>query len=170
MIRRLAGALAAALIVAGCATSPSGPAGPEPLLGPGGILAGSTGQEISFGRARDGAVTAATKLVGAPPSETIALQECGAGPVQAVVYPGGLTLNFTARGFEGWVAQQGRRSWRSSTGLRTGMSRDEAAALPGARITRSSLGEEIAAGDVFGLIGEDGTVSVLYAGITCFAR
>jgi hypothetical protein len=125
---------------------------------------------ISFGRARAGAVDAATKLVGAPPSGTRTLSECGAGPVQAVSYPGGLTLNFTGGGFSGWVAKSGSRSWRGPGPLRTGMSRNEVAALPGASFRQTSLGNEVEVGNVFGIIGDDGTLDVMFAGTTCFAR
>jgi hypothetical protein len=168
-----AAGLVAALVLSACAVPSAGPgivSAREPILAPDGILAGETGMTVSFGRAQDGAVTAVTKLVGAPPARTTAMPECGAGPVQAVSYPGGLTLNFDEQGFAGWVASAGARSWRGPGALRTGMGRTEIAALPGASFSQTSLGTEVEVGDVFGLIGPDDTLQVMFAGVTCFAR
>lgn len=178
MLTQLRALVAVTLVLSLAACAAPGPTGgpvpgaaaPPLLLGPGGLVADGTGLEVSFGRSRDGAVSAATRLVGQPPGGSGPVAECGAGAAEAVVYDDGLTLYFLPEGFAGWAARDGNREWRTTGGLRSGMSRAEAVALPGAHVARTSLGEEIDVAGITALIGPVDTVQTLFAGEICAAR
>ena len=103
-------ALAAALLLAGCAAQPAVPplsAGSDPLRpGPNGIAVAGTDLEIGFGRAQEGAAEAVTRLVGPPDAQS----PCpGGGAV--LVWPMGLAMHFPDGTFTGW-AQDGRSAGR----------------------------------------------------------
>lgn len=92
------------------------------MLAESGVLAGATGQEVSFGRARDGAVAAVTRMVGRDPQVVRAGLACPGGVSESVTYAGGLTLYFTPEAFTGWAVDADGRAWRRApgTGLRAG--------------------------------------------------
>lgn len=166
---RLAAALALAL--GACAAPATGPepAGPAPglVLDAAGLRPADSALRVDFGRAEDGTVAAVSKLVGARPVETGVNADCGAGPVKAVRWANGLTLNFRRGTFLGWISQPGRgAAARTASGLGPGTPE---AALSGARIRRTGLGTEFDADGVGGLI-EAGTVRLTWAGVTCFRR
>ncbi|MFV0243881.1 MAG: hypothetical protein ACK5IB_02515 [Qingshengfaniella sp.] len=83
------------------------------MLALGGILAGQTGQEVGFGRARDGAVAAVSRMAGAGP---VWAGGCG-GIAERARYPGGLTLYFTPEAFVGWSVDPEGRNWQRAGGV-----------------------------------------------------
>lgn len=101
--RRGRAALAAALLLAGCATPATVPplsAGPDPLRpGPGGVDVAGTGQEIGFGRAQAGAEAAVSRLIGPPEARA----SCPRGG-EVVSWPTGLAMHFPGGAFAGWEA------------------------------------------------------------------
>jgi hypothetical protein len=166
-MRRRAAALA--LLLGACAAPAAETQGPGPglVLDAEGLHPAGSALRVDFGRAEAGTVAAVSKLLGAEPVETAANAECGAGPVKAVRWANGLTLNFQRGTFLGWVSEKGRGSAAAtSSGLGPGTAR---AALQGARFEETSLGTEFEAGGVFGLV-EGGEVRVIRAGVSCFFR
>lgn len=86
---------------------PAPPSAPQPealVPGPAGLLVSGTGLEIGFGRARLGAVAAASRLLG-PPTSRIT---CDGEPGEVVRWPTGVALHFPKSGLSGW--EQGGRS------------------------------------------------------------
>jgi len=158
-----------ALFLAGCATmAPQGL-----VLDADGLAPRGSSLRVDFGRAQDGAVAAVSSLLGRPPASTRPVEECGAGPITMVGWDSGLTLLFRDGDFEGWLWMPGRPAAAQVTtasGLAPGDSRAEAAGLPDVRFVPTTLGdEEFVAGGLGGLI-EDGAVTNLWAGATCFFR
>jgi hypothetical protein len=156
------------LVLGGCVTAAEAPIAPRGLYGDAeGLQPAATPLRIDFGRAEAGTVAAVTKLLGAGPVETVALEDCGAGPVTAVRWENGLTLNFKRGTFLGWVSQEARgAAVTTPAGLGPGSLR---AAVAGVPISQTSLGAEFEAGGVFGLLEGD-RVGPVWAGVTCFFR
>jgi hypothetical protein len=104
--------------------------------------------------------------------------ECGAGSVTYVDLAGGLTVHFQQGRLVGWnwrAAQDGDAAAtgtvRLSGAVQIGTPRAEAEAAPGfAKVEGSTLGEEFALGGKVGGFIDGDKVSMLYAGIQCFAR
>ncbi|WP_116132837.1 hypothetical protein [Tropicimonas sp. IMCC34043] len=133
-----------------------------------GLAVGNSGLEIGFARTQDSTVASVSKIVGRGPTSSVRQPECGAGPITAVDWRGGLTLSFQNQDFVGWISRD--PTLRSTNGLRVGMSQAEAAAL-GVRTGTSTLGDEFDLGGISGLIAaETGQVSVLWAGTVCSFR
>ncbi|MEO1790110.1 MAG: hypothetical protein AAFR34_10425, partial [Pseudomonadota bacterium] len=68
-----------------------------------GFGVGGTGMEIGFGRAQDGAITAATRLIGREPAEIDTVSGC-----TLARWRDGPTMIFRNRAFIGWIADQRR--------------------------------------------------------------
>ena len=104
--------------------------------------------------------------------------ECGAGTVAYADFAGGLTVHFQEGRLVGWnwrMAQDGdpaaSGTLRLAGDVQVGTPRAEAEAAPGfAKVEGSTLGEEFALGAKIGGFIEGDKVSMLYAGIQCFAR
>lgn len=166
-MRRRATALA--LLLGACAAPAAETRAPGQglVLDAEGLHPAGSALRVDFGRAEAGTVAAVSKLLGAGPVETAANAECGAGPVKAVRWANGLTLNFQRGTFLGWVSEQGQGvPARTASGLGPGTAQ---AAVPGAQTRATSLGTEVETGGVFGLV-EAGEVRRIWAGLTCFFR
>ena len=150
------------LALAACAAAAPGPAPRGLTLDAGGIQPSGTPLRVDFGRAQAGTIAAVSDLLGRPPAQVVTNPECGAGPVTSAVWPGAVTLNFRDGSFLGWVSE----GTATSAGLAPGTPRS---ALAGATFAVTSLGEEFAAGGVFGLLEGD-RVAVVWSGVTCFIR
>ena len=160
---------ALALLLGACAAPAAETRAPAAglVLDAEGLRPAGSALRVDFGRAEAGTVAAVSRLLGAGPVETATIEECGAGPVKAVRWANGLSLNFQEGTFLGWVSGKGRgAAATTSSGLGPGTER---AALQGARFEETSLGTEFEAGGVFGLI-EGGEVRLIWAGVTCFFR
>ncbi len=103
--------------------------------------------------------------------ENIELDECGAGPMVATNYPGGLTVNFQNGNLAGWRVDEATDNVVVSSDVAIGTPRADLEALSGySVIPDSTLGEEfIISGEVAGFVEAD-TVSMIYAGVQCFFR
>jgi len=129
-------------------------------------VSGSGGLEIGFGRAMPGVVEAVARVTDTRPGDPQTNRECGVGPVTAVRFANGLTLNFMDGAFEGWVATA-PGSGATQSGLVVGASR---ATLGNAPLQTTTLGQEFQTDGVYGLIDDTDTVGALWAGATCFFR
>lgn len=104
--------------------------------------------------------------------------ECGAGSVAYADHAGGLTVHFQQGRLVGWNWRAPQDGDAASSGtlrltgsVQIGTPRAEAEAAPGfAKVEGSTLGEEFALGGKIGGFIEGDRVSMLYAGIQCFAR
>lgn len=147
----------------------------EVLLSAKGLKAGTEG--FFFGAGKNETIASTTKLLQAP-LRTSANEECGAGPLEATDFAGGLTLNFRDSVLVGWL-------WRSpqdgdpkpsvpislQSDIQLGTVRAELEATDGyLAIPESTLGEEFSLGDAIGGFVENDAVSMLYSGTQCFFR
>ncbi|MBP7704972.1 MAG: hypothetical protein KA105_06760 [Caulobacter sp.] len=147
-------------------------------LDPGGLMVvivdtGST-RMLDFGLPKAQTLDIVTRVAGAPSPETTN-SECGAGPMQFVEYPGGLTLLFQDDRFAGWSADRhsaGKQSTMNGVGV--GSTRSQlVAAYAGANIEETTLGQEFNAGGLSGILsgtGADAKVETLWAGASCVFR
>ena len=96
-------ALTAFLMLAACAAPPP-PAMPGPLVpAEDGIDVGGTELQIGFGRSEEGAIAAASKLLGLPPDRRAELGSCS-----RAVWKDGFTMSFRQRAFIGWTDPKAR--------------------------------------------------------------
>ncbi|MCP3970667.1 MAG: hypothetical protein GY717_10210 [Rhodobacteraceae bacterium] len=96
----------AMLLVILAACTPQVPKSP-PLglvLAPDGLRPETSDLEVGFGRARQGATDAATRILGEQPSRQEQLVLCGV----AVDWASGLRMIFVNGAFRGWTAPPGR--------------------------------------------------------------
>ena len=156
------GGLLGLVLLAGC--TPSGDPAPEAFtLDPNGIQPAGTDLRIDFGRAQTGVIETVSRLQGGSPAEVTTNAQCGAGEVTAARWSDGLTLNFLAGSFYGWVLDQ--NGIVTSAGLEVGQSFERP------RFEETSLGLEFEQGGIFGLMDEQGEdIALLWSGVTCFFR
>lgn len=162
------------------------PSGPAPVaagqaavaLDAGGLLivmkdTGSS-RMIDFGLPKTQVVGIVTNVAGAPAAETTNT-ECGAGPVQFIPYPDGLTLLFQEDRFVGWSIDKdasGKQSTMSGVGVGSTRS-DLLAAYSGVEISETSLGQEFSAGGLYGVLDGPSAaakIEVMWAGTSCVFR
>ncbi len=162
------------------------PAAPAPVaanqaavaLDAGGLLivmkdTGST-RMIDFGLPKAQTVTIVTNVAGAPAPESTNT-ECGAGPVQFIAWPDGLTLLFQEDRFVGWSVGKdaaGKQSTMSGVGVGSTRS-DLVAAYSGVEVSETSLGQEFSAGGLYGVLdGAEASskIDVMWAGTSCVFR
>ncbi|BDI61365.1 aspartate-semialdehyde dehydrogenase [Qipengyuania nanhaisediminis] len=134
-----------------------------------GLVAGAEAFYFAAGRSEvEGALAAALGKA----TDTIEMDECGAGPMTSTVYDGGLTVNFQEGGLVGWILTEASDRIEVDADVTLGMARADAGATESfMAIEDSTLGEEFAiASDKVGGFMEDDRVSLLYAGAQCFMR
>lgn len=195
LVSRTALALAAVLAVAACDRSqppaPAEPAAPaatpaDPAAGPtvadGGLAIEAEGlrlfddtgaaRAIPFGTPQATAISAVAASVGGAAPEVTTNSECGAGATQFAQFSNGLQLLFQNGQFQGWFV--GKAGVTTVDGMGVGSTR---ASIEDSRAiemqTDSTLGDEFTSGDIGGFLSDgtpQGTVSGLYAGLTCFFR
>lgn len=168
---RIALAIGAVALVAGCATS--GPtmrgAVPAIILSQNGLGPAGSELTIDFGRAQAGVISAVSALQGETPRSTATNAECGAGPVFSATWDNGLTLNFQDGKFLGWVAQSPFEAAYPSGSVALGRAVDVLGA--GFAPEQTSLGQEFVAGGLWHLIDDEhAQVTTVWAGLTCFFR
>lgn len=97
-------------------------------------------------------------------------QECGEGPMVSVHIPGQIDLMFQEDHLAGWMLINDG-TLRTTTGLGIGSPREALAAEGSVGFFESGIGTEFAAGDLFGLMSEDGSsVQAVWSGATCIFR
>ncbi len=127
---------------------------------------------IPFGTPQATAIAVvAASLVG-PAPEVTTNSECGAGPVQFAGFANGLQLAFQNEQFQGWFIDKPGLTTVDGVGVgSTRASIEESRTLE--MQEDSTLGAEFSSGDLGGFLTNatpQGTVTSLYAGLTCFFR
>lgn len=192
---RTALALAALVAVAACdrnaTPAPAEPAAPAttpaadaagPSVSAGGLAIEAEGlrlfddtgaaRAIPFGTPQATAIAAVAASVGGAAPEVTTNSECGAGPVQFAEFSNGLQLAFQNDQFQGWFVDEAGVT--TVDGMGVGSTR---ASIQESRTVEmqedSTLGAEFSSGDLGGFLTNatpQGTVTSLYAGLTCFFR
>jgi hypothetical protein len=135
------------------------------VLAPGGFTIGDTGLEVGFGRARDGAVAAVSRVLGTDPVSEANGEDCGG--LSTVRWPNEVSMEFQGGAFVGWTAEQ------AGPAIASGLSPGDARAdvlEQGGEFAITPRGEEFQIGGVRGVMGRSGTVSMLYSGRICTNR
>lgn len=139
------------------------------LLANGVEAIGPTGgrETFTFGSPITAAVSGLSSRFGAPATDEVN-SDCGAGPTRIVIWSNGLRILAQNDRLQGWEID--RPGIYALGDLQVGMTR---AQLNGNRATfeQSSLGTEWLVGTgeqvVGGLLGDDGNVRAMWAGLTC---
>ena len=177
--------VALAFLLPACASPSVAPDGGGPpmsdvrvTLTEGGLMAQATPSGplrlVEFGAPLRDAVAAVTGVHEAP-SNRGTNEECGAGPVGMVNWPDFALLSQNEQ-FDGWAVSSRTDAgddFRLESGLGIGSTRAEVDAAGGKTVAGSTLGEEFAVGEVYGLLsgpGADATVTHLWAGLSCTFR
>lgn len=138
------------------------------LVGPSG-----TTRALPFGTAVAAVEEALTGALGAPIRSGVQ-SECGVGPLDYRVWPGGLTTNAQDGALVGWNgAADLARSFTTMTGVTIGSTRAELEAAYAVEVRETSLGQEFSAGELHGLLngtGSDAQVLHLWSGSICAFR
>lgn len=97
-------------------------------------------------------------------------QECGEGPLVSVSIPGQIDLMFQDDRLAGWMLIDDS-VLRTPTGLAVGSPSPALTREGAVSFYDSGIGTEFGAGDLFGLMSEDGdTVQAIWSGATCIFR
>ena len=126
---------------------------------------------IPFGSPQATAIAAVSAATGFPAPPVTTNAECGAGPVQFAEFPNGLTLAFQNDTFQGWTVN--RPGLTTVDGMGVGSTRASITARSVEMVAGSTLEGEFTSGDLggfFSAANAQGTVTSLYAGLTCFFR
>lgn len=195
IVTRTALALAAVMALAACDRSqtpaPAEPAAPAetaataddgPSVTDGGLAIEAEGlrlfddtgaaRAIPFGTPQATAISTVAASVGGAAPEVTTNEECGAGATQFAQFSNGLQLLFQNDQFQGWFVD--KAGLTTADGMGVGSTR---ASIEDSRSVtvdaESTLGVEFDSGDVGGFLTDatpQGTVTGLYAGLTCFFR
>lgn len=159
---------------ADASAGPSLPGGGLAIEGEGLRLFDDAGaaRAIPFGTPQATAIAVVAASLGGPAPEVTTNSECGAGPVQFAGFPKGLQLAFQNDQFQGWYIDE--PGVTTADGVGVGSTR---ASIEESRTVEmqedSTLGAEFSSGDLGGFLTNatpQGTVTSLYAGLTCFFR
>lgn len=173
-------------------TSTGGDPAPAPSTAPGRRMLALSGEgldlvergsgairHLAFGVDTTQAVDALTRVRGAP-QERFDNPECGAGPLQTVLWADGLSVQFQDGRFVGWGIHARGKGGRSTqerlatvAGIGLGSTRAELEAAYATQVFQSTLGTEFSTGRLFGLLESpraDAKVASLWAGTVCIFR
>lgn len=149
----------------------------ELYLAPGGLeVVAQDGPPSIFipvdGTSQSDIVKVATKIWGRPFAH-ITMEECGAGPIDAVRFENGVDLRFQEDVFVGWATGRDTEA-RFASGVGQGSAVAELDAIAGSvEVFESTIGHEFAAGNVFGTAsgpGTGATIEMLWSGVSCIFR
>ena len=133
-----------------------------------GLSAGS--ESFYFAAGQNEVQTALAAALGGE-GEVVSNDECGAGPMTFVDYPGGLSVNFQDGSLVGWSLSDAADNITTDAGFTIGTDRSQVEAMGGfSMIEGSTLGDEFVLGEELAGFFEGGKVSMLYAGTQCFFR
>lgn len=134
-------------------------------------------RHLPFGSDAAQAIDAVSRVYGVAP-ERGRNTECGAGTLDMASWAGGLTVVAQDGRFVGWSAATlpGRADVASLTtiaGIGPGSTRRELESAYSARVERTTLGDEFAAGDLFGVLegsAPGARIKAMWAGTSCNFR
>lgn len=127
-------------------------------------------RRLSFGAEKAATIASASKTLGSP-MEQSTNTECGAGPLDYALYRDGMTLFFKDGKFAGWDLDGSENPrFVTASGVTIGLKEGELALLGDLRIKNTSIGREFRIGKLAGILGREGRVSNVWAGVTCIAR
>lgn len=131
------------------------------------IAANGQRSPLNFGSPVTSAIAGLTTIYGAPSSDDVN-SDCGAGPTRIVIWPNGLRILAQNDQLQGWEVDQ--PGIYALGDLQVGMTRAQLEANQSS-FEQTSLGTEWTVGDgdqtVSGLLGDDGNVRAMWAGLTC---
>ena len=106
-----------------------------------------------------------------PVVERFEMEECGAGPMIAADFPGGVRVNFQEDKLVGWIVDETNDRAKVVGDVQIGTTVAEAEAADGfLMIADSTLEGEFSLGPAIGGFVDQATVTTLYAGTQCFFR
>jgi hypothetical protein len=124
---------------------------------------------IPFGTPKEQMLTALASVRDGPPREGENV-DCGAA---YATWEDGLTVWFSRGDFAGWSVPGGHRRLQTASGIGIGSTRAQLDSVYAARVERSTLGVEFAAGGIAGLLESDrpdARITHLWSGVACVAR
>jgi hypothetical protein len=122
---------------------------------------------LKFGMAQADAVAAATKAFGKPAGKPEHNGDCGEGPMDFVGFDD-FQLGFQEGKLAGWTLNGKTPALKTAGGITIGTPRS---ALGKIEIDeQSTLGPEFSIDEVGGILGKDGKVEALWAGLPCQFR
>ena len=131
------------------------------------IEANGSRDTLDFGAPVATAIAGLTAIYGAPASDNVN-SDCGAGPTRIVIWSNGLRILAQNDQLQGWEVDQ--PGLYALGDLQVGMTRAQLEANQSS-FEQTSLGTEWTVGDgdqtVSGLLGDDGNVRAMWAGLTC---
>lgn len=160
-------------LVAVAPEAPALPGGGLAIEGEGLRIFDETGaaRAIPFGTPQATAIAAVSVATGFPAPPVTTNEECGAGPVQFAEFPNGLRLAFQENIFQGWLIDE--PGLTTADGMGVGSTRASINARTVEMTAGSTLEGEFSSGEIGGFLSSpnpQGTVTSLYAGLTCFFR
>lgn len=135
-------------------------------------------RHLVFGTPADKAIDAVTRSYGGIAPRRGRNEECGAGPLDMATWPDGLTVMAQDGRFVGWSLSRGTANAGSDgpatmAGIGLGSTRRELEAAYAADIRETTLGQEFAAGNLFGVLdgsGPSARITALWGGTSCNFR
>jgi hypothetical protein len=135
-------------------------------------------RHLMFGTPAPTVIDAITRTYGGIAPKRGRNEECGAGPLDMATWQDGLTVMAQHGRFVGWSVSRGpadadRGGPATMAGIGLGSTRRELEAAYTADIHTTTLGEEFAAGNVFGVLdasGPSARITVLWGGTSCNFR
>jgi hypothetical protein len=134
------------------------------------IPGASPPRTLTFDTPKATTIAALTGILGRPPTEIGANEECGGGGMEFATWEGEITAWFMDDRFAGWDSKGGLKTLE---GVGVGSTRAEVGALPGFEVEESTLGTEFRALGLSGILASkapDARVTHLWGGATCVFR
>ena len=135
-------------------------------------------RHLVFGTPAGAVIDAVSRTYGGIAPQRGRNEECGAGPLDMATWQDGLTVMAQHGRFVGWsvsrgAADAGRDGPATMAGIGLGSTRRELKAAYAAEIRKTTLGQEFAAGNVFGVLdgsGPSARITALWGGTSCNFR
>ena len=136
-------------------------------------------RHLVFGTQADTVIEAVSRTHGGIAPQRGRNEECGAGPLDMATWQDGLTVMAQHGRFVGWSVSRGaagaadRDGPATMAGIGLGSMRRELEAAYTADIRTTTLGQEFAAGDLFGVLdgsGPSARITALWGGTSCNFR
>ncbi|MES2859225.1 MAG: hypothetical protein V4704_08625 [Pseudomonadota bacterium] len=142
------------------------------------VSEGGSVRHLPFNTEAAVAIEAVSRTYGGVAPQRGRNEECGAGPLDMATWPDTLTVMSQDGRFVGWSVSRGAAAGgnvapATMAGIGIGSTRRELTDAYAADIRTTTLGEEFAAGDVFGLLdgpAASARINAMWAGASCNFR